>query len=170
MNRMDRSKDDGSGRDPTDGPKRDRSGDLANFSMCISVAPARIDFERVDTSPLDETKRQFIENVRANKQVLYDWGQAAYFSCPEPITLDREAKRIEPYPEKGSYAGVWQHELRDMVGEAWNGYESPIAADSILTMLNSGIEVELVGTEPYGPSDPEEFMQALRQRLTTKES
>ncbi len=143
----------------------DKQRGVHNFSMAHSVAPAKIQFERIDTSTLPEHQRQFVANVLKHRQVIYDWGQAAFYSCPDRFVVDRASKSLTPTAESGTYTGVWQDDLHPMAGDAWEGDYSPIAADAVLAMLNSGVEVELVNTEKWGPGDPVEFMRSLRSML-----
>ncbi len=123
---------------------------------------AKIDLAAIDTSKLEPEQKKFAEWLQASKQVIYDWGRAVYHVSDIPFVIDREAKTITPNPVNEHWAAISQDDLRSLAGKAWTGEWSPTAADSLLTLMNSGVKVEIVNHEKYGPSDPVQFIKDLR--------
>lgn len=139
----------------------------ANLSTCVTVQPARIDFDQVNLSELSESEKRFVGDVTKHKQVVYDWGHGIFFSCSERCVVDHSAQTITPDPKMATFTGIWQDDLKTIVGDAWKGDWGPSAVDAILVMLNSGVEVELVNTKVWGPEDPVGFMDSLRRMLVS---
>jgi hypothetical protein len=134
-----------------------------NLSMAISIeTPSKIDLAAMDTTKLNGNEQQFANWLRDSSRVVYDWGKAVFYTSDEPFVIDRAAKTITPTPEENHWAGIQQDDLFRIAGNAWIGEWSPLAADAVLTLLNSGVDVEIVNSGEYGPSDPVQFIQNLR--------
>lgn len=120
---------------------------------------------------LTSNERRFLEFLRENRQVLYDWGGANFFACVAPVTIDRKEKKFviegELDPDhKDNWAGVPGDRLHEILKSTFSGGEwGPSTIDEILRIMKSGIELDIFETEKFGPKNPEQFMTDLKSSL-----
>ena len=149
-------------------PNIETTSPVFDISMAISIeVPAKINLSAIDTTQLSGSDKQFAEWLIESKRVIYDWGRAVFYVSNEPFVIDRAAKAIIPTPNNSNWVGVNQEQIYEIAGGAWEGQWSPLAADALLTMLNSGVDVEIINSGTFGPSDPEQYVRLLRSRFNT---
>jgi hypothetical protein len=63
------------------------------------------------------------------------------------------------------WIGCEPDELHELLTPVFEGDWGPSSVDTILRMERSGVRVELCGTAKFGPANPREFLENLRQAL-----
>ena len=109
---------------------------------------------------------EFWEVLARTKHVLYEWGRDEIWVCREPFSVsypDGLAKLDNGSrdPELWLSCGGWS-EWHEALKESFTGGLGMSSADLCLSLLRSGLELDITGTENYGPVDAGTFLQSLR--------
>jgi hypothetical protein len=143
---------------------------MFDLSTAQSVPVSRYDLSKIDIQTVPEDIRKFVKCLLDHRQVMFHWGLHGLYACTVPYDLN---ERMNQIVQRGTDAAVhdddWiqgdPEKLHESLRQVFSGDWSPIPADLILRLENSGIRVDLYGTENFGPEDPKQFMEDLRKRL-----
>ncbi|MDD5290018.1 MAG: hypothetical protein PHT40_02340 [Patescibacteria group bacterium] len=145
---------------------------MLDLSGVQTVSLGKYDLSRIETLVPDEKTDvgKFLKHLLRHKQVMYDWGQHYFFTCPVPFSVDYDKKIIfktdskEPISDD-QWIGCDPEELHKFLIPVFNGEWGPTATDIILRMERSGVKIELCGTKKFDPKNSKEFLERLRKTL-----
>ena len=126
--------------------------------------PGKYDLGRIQLDDHAGTTRTFLECLLRNKHVLYDWGWHNFHVRPLPFTWDYD-KCGYSANEDAQWLDHDPEVLHGLLAPVFEGQWGRSAVDTILRWENSGVKVDIFDTEKFGPENPKEFIESLRQRL-----
>jgi hypothetical protein len=116
----------------------------------------------LSTLPLGD----FWEVLGRTKHVLYDWGRDQVWVCREPFVVSypegQPTLADGPREEEKWLTCGGSCEWHEQLPDAFIGEWGPSSADFCLALVRSGVQVDLAGTQTYGPSDPENLLKSLK--------
>jgi hypothetical protein len=139
-----------------------------DLSHTATVPAGKYDFSRLDLACIDPEVRRFIEYMLANKQIGFDWGRHLFNACRVPFIIDHD---IPAHKDSGAsikdedWVTCCPELLHESLASIFEGEFGPTSVDTIMKMENSGIKVSLCGHKRYLPTDPDQYMERLRQSL-----
>lgn len=141
-----------------------------NLSAVKTVQPGKYDFNRANMDVGDKNTLNFLACILRHKQVVYDWGQHHFFAYPVQFTIDYDKGTILEVAESKAideklWVGCDPEGLHAHLANVFEGDWGPTSVDTILMMERSGIRVDLSGTKKFGPENPKEFLEKLRQTM-----
>ena len=138
-----------------------------NFSGVLTTNGGRYDLAQFDRSGTETDS--FIAILLQNMHILYDWGAHYFFVCKIPFQIDYDKGEIVYHNEIPADEIKWRilspEELHQLLSHVFEGEFGPSSADTISRLLRSRIEVDIFNTKKWGPENPKEFLEALREKI-----
>jgi hypothetical protein len=143
---------------------------MLDLSRVKTVGVGKYILDSIDIPTFDESIRKFLTCVQLHKQVIYDWGYHVFFACQVAFLVDYDKKVIlkkdgNDLIDNDQWVSCDPEKFHESLVQlqTFEGEWGPTATDTILRMENSGIKVDICGTKNFGPENPKEFLESLRQ-------
>jgi hypothetical protein len=112
---------------------------------------------------------EFWEVLAQTKHVVYDWGWDRVWVCRAPFVVgypEGVPTLLKGTEEEGLWLSCggydeWHSHLRDGFTGEWG----PSSADFCLSLLRSGVKIDLMNVQTWGPKDPEAFLRTLKDSV-----